>query len=179
MTGIKRLRGDNPHLQMEEPVYIDDSGHRYYKGTEQYCSKAPFLILMNCNKRWAEEYEGKKAYLNACPVCPHRDTCQPEELSPKKLGRSRFKEKIRGIIRKVALHQLGHFMMGTARIKNHSITLSGSYGGDGLPKDVDPDIYILGTVLPDELREAWNTGGGWNSCGTEAPAMVKWALSIK
>lgn len=81
-----------------------------------------------------------------------------------------------GFIRKVAMRQCGHWMMGTARVEGRSITVSGSYGADGLtigpekmpcPKDA--------RQLPAELVEAWNKGGGWNGAGNEALAMKKWA----
>ena len=88
------------------------------------------------------------------------------------------KSPIRGIVRKVALRQFGHWMMGTARIKGHSITMSGAYGGDGLTVDVPLEVYAMGVPLPQGLCDAWNTGGGWNSAGSEAPAMRAWARSI-
>jgi hypothetical protein len=43
-------------------------------------------------------------------------------------------------VRSVALRQLGHFMMGTARIGGQSIIVSGSFGADGLPLTVGRDI---------------------------------------
>lgn len=82
----------------------------------------------------------------------------------------------RGIVRKVALRQLGHWMMGTARIHGHSITVSGVYGGDGLLCRVPRDVFLKGVPLPDDLYEAWKNGGGHNSAGSEAPAMREWAL---
>ena len=86
-------------------------------------------------------------------------------------------DNFRAIVRKVALHQFGHFMMGTARIKGHSITLSGSYGSDGLPHTTDIDeVYNAAIPVPKELYDAWSEGGGHNSCGTEACAMRDWAL---
>ena len=65
--------------------------------------------------------------------------------------------------------------MGSARAVGHRISLSGSYGGDGLPTDVPLEVYNRATAVPQELIEAWNKGGGWNSAGAEAPAMAKWA----
>ena len=85
-------------------------------------------------------------------------------------------DNFRAIVRKVALEQLGHFMMGTARIKNTSITISGAYGSDGLPVSVPKEIYDMGIDIPAKLYEAWNKGGGWNSCGNEAEAMKEWDL---
>lgn len=85
------------------------------------------------------------------------------------------KQPIRALVRHCSLHQFGHFMMGRVRIKNQTIIVSGSYGQDGLPKSVPDEIYKLGTLVPEELVEAWNKGGGWNGAGSEAPAMREWA----
>lgn len=85
---------------------------------------------------------------------------------------------LRGIVRKVALRQLGCWMMGVARVRGESITVSGAYGGDGLPCSVSRNVYDAGVPLPDALYEAWAHGGGWNSAGSEAQAMREWAQSI-
>jgi len=121
-------------------MYLDDSGHIYYQGTEQHCSKAPFLILV-----------------------------QPP-------GIEGSKEPIRALVRKVALRQCGHWMMGTARAFGHSIPISGPYGADGLPRSVPQEVYDRATPVPEELIKMWNEGGGWNSAGTEASAMRDWAV---
>ena len=84
---------------------------------------------------------------------------------------------IKCAVRKVALHQFGHFMMGTARLYGHSLTVSGTYGHDGLVCEVPADVYNRAPMaLPPELVEAWNKGGGHNSAGSEAAAVRKWAL---
>ena len=87
-------------------------------------------------------------------------------------------DNIRAIIRKVALRQLGPWMMGKARVLGETLTLSGSYGSDGLPVTVSDEIYAIGTDVPQELYDAWNNGGGHNSCGSEAEAMRTWALKL-
>ena len=87
-------------------------------------------------------------------------------------------EEIRGIVRKVALRQMGHWMMGRARIGQKWYTLSGAYGADGLVKTVAQDAFDRGTPLPEDLREKWNTGGGWNDAGSEAPEMRKWGRAL-
>jgi len=84
----------------------------------------------------------------------------------------------RALIRSVALHQCGNWMMGTARVKNQSLTVSGSYGGDGLPMSVDPEIFNMAIPVPEVLYEAWAHGGGWNGAGSEAGAMRTWAWSL-
>lgn len=81
----------------------------------------------------------------------------------------------RAIVRKVAMQQLGHWMMGTARAAGRSLTLSGSYGADGLTKTVPPEVYAIAHPVPPELMQQWATGGGWNSAGSEADAFRAWA----
>jgi hypothetical protein len=84
---------------------------------------------------------------------------------------------IKAIVRHTSLRQCGHFMMGSARVHGARITLSGSYGGDGLTCTVPDAVYTdYGVELPRELVAAWSHGGGWNSAGSEAGEMRKWAL---
>lgn len=97
---------------------------------------------------------------------------QPDDESPKR-------NNIRGIIRKVAMQQLGHWMMGKARIGGETVILSGCYGSDGLPKDVPRELWERGTPLPDELYDQWAKGGGWNSAGSEGSAMREWGLTLQ
>ena len=85
-------------------------------------------------------------------------------------------DNMRAIVRKVALEQCGHFMMGYARAFGHKLILSGSYGSDGLPKSVPSDVFDRAVPLPSELYDAWNHGGGWNSAGNEAKDMRQWAI---
>src|SRR5262245_55357539 len=73
-------------------------------------------------------------------------------------------ENTYAIVRKVALHQLGHFMMGHANIGGKWRSVSGAYGNDGLPRSVDK-LPADAVQLPRELYDAWNRGGGWNSAG--------------
>lgn len=82
---------------------------------------------------------------------------------------------MRAIVRYTRMRQFGQFMMGFARIHGHRLTLSGSYGSDGLPCSVPDEIYAQGIEVPRELVDAWNHGGGWNGAGSEADAMRKWA----
>jgi hypothetical protein len=82
--------------------------------------------------------------------------------------------RMRAIVRTVALRQLGHWMMGMANVGGRWVSVSGSYGNDGLPMHVDG--YPKDAIpVPDELYEAWNKGDGWNGAGKEAPAMRQWA----
>lgn len=86
---------------------------------------------------------------------------------------------LRAAVRFVRLSQCGHWMMGGARFGKKRVTVSGAYGSDGLPMDVDKlwDEYQRMIPLPVELaREFWR-GGGHNSVGDEADSMRKWAMA--
>jgi len=83
---------------------------------------------------------------------------------------------IKCVVRKVTLRQLGHWLVGKARLYGHSISVSGCYGCDGLPCSVPLEVYNRAPMtLPAKLVEAWNKGGGWNSAGSEGPAVRQWA----
>jgi hypothetical protein len=82
---------------------------------------------------------------------------------------------LRAFVRRVAMQQVGHFMMGECRLFGTTVTLSGSYGSDGLPKTLPRAIWERGLEVPQELRDAWNKGGGHNAAGNEAEAMAEWA----
>lgn len=66
------------------------------------------------------------------------------------------KREIRAIVRKVAMHQCGHFMMGATRLLGVRFSLSGTYGGDGLTCDVTTYARHGAPVHPGEFdsREA-------------------------
>jgi hypothetical protein len=84
--------------------------------------------------------------------------------------------KIKGVVVRARLKQFGHWMMGHAKLYGYKFTLSGSYGADGLTCTMPDDIYnSCGVELPQELYDAWNKGGGWNSSGSEGPSIRQWA----
>ena len=78
------------------------------------------------------------------------------------------------VVRKVALHQLGHWMMGRVRLGAEWATVSGAYGDDGMPMNVDV-LPKDAKPLPLDLYNAWCKGEGWNSAGSEVRVMVEWA----
>lgn len=88
------------------------------------------------------------------------------------------KDRIRGMPIYTKMSQFGQFMMASAKIKGHEMVLSGAYGAMGLTKDVPQEIYELATPCPPELIAAWNAGGGWNTSGSETPAMQEWAKEL-
>lgn len=85
---------------------------------------------------------------------------------------------MRGLVRHVKLSQCGHFMSGRIEVAGHRVYLEGTYGNNGLTREVDPAVYAHGVNVPPELVAAWNKGGGHNSAGSEAPSMLEWAKSI-
>lgn len=107
--------------------------------------------------------------LKHCPV--HSSEFKP--FPQKELSR-----KLYACVRFVALKQLGHWMMGTAKIGGQSVTVSGAYGNDGLPMDYEklsPKARKHLVELPPDLTEKFWAGGGWNEAGAEARDMHAWA----
>lgn len=81
-------------------------------------------------------------------------------------------------VRTVEVSQLGHWMMGYLRLAGARVTVSGAYGEDGLPMDIDKLSEAQKGLLvevPFPIAVEFWSGGGWNSAGKEAPAMRKWA----
>ena len=80
------------------------------------------------------------------------------------------------------MHQLGHFMMGTLHLGDQEISLSGTYGGDGLPRSLDEvRSWNRGclTKVPAAVEDAyWADEGGHNSAGSEGPTMHEWGLTL-
>lgn len=112
--------------------------------------------------------------------------------------------ELRAALRHVRMRQCDHWMMASVKVGSHRFTLSGSYGRDGLPMNATKQearkcwhqyhadnwyerTYAYEEVpavnweslvtLPEELaREFWHPEHqGWNSCGSEAKNMEKWA----
>lgn len=87
------------------------------------------------------------------------------------------KMPLRAALRGVRLIQFGHWMMGSARLGKTRLTISGAYGSDGLPVDVEKVPYDKMMPLPADLERAFWNGGGHNSAGSEAVPLRAWALS--
>jgi hypothetical protein len=93
----------------------------------------------------------------------------------------------RAFVRQVRMRQCGQFMMGHARIADRPaievnslvlrLSLSGTYGSDGLPNTVPRWIWQHGVQIPEEIAATWATGGGHNSAGSEGPLFRTWAKS--
>lgn len=88
-----------------------------------------------------------------------------------------LRPQLYGVTRRVAMQQCGAWMMGRANIKGKWMTLSGSYGSDGLPVTVTRSELPSDAVrLPEDVAEAFWVGDGWNTAGSEAPVLREWAL---
>lgn len=108
-----------------------------------------------------------------------------------------LRPELRAVVRPVRLEQMGHWMMGHLKFAGYTFTMSGTYGSDGLPCNLnrhvipspDPDkkndivgltdeekkaLWALMVPLPAELQTAFWEGGGHNSAGKEGPSIHKW-----
>lgn len=85
--------------------------------------------------------------------------------------------ELRGIVRSVRMAQCGHFMMGRVTVAGESLSLSGTYGSDGLPLDGEryPQTWDVAVPFPETLAEAFWKGGGHNCAGSEGPGVAQWA----
>lgn len=151
-----------------------------YDRSGQQVASGLFLILMQPGS--FETHKNCKYLGNDAWNCGHIDNLQSDEscdchVCKDKLPLLSSSYPIRALVRHVSMSQFGHFMMGHARVHGHTLTLSGSYGSDGLPDTVPTKVYEYGTQLPDELYKAWSNSGGWNGAGSEASAMREWALT--
>ena len=107
-------------------------------------------------------------YQKSCPV--HAIEYRVPEV-PKKLY---------AVVRHCVMSQCGHWMMGTINIAGQRVTVSGSYGADGLPMDYEdlaPAARSKVVEVPEDLAEVFWRGGGHNCAGSEAPAMRHWAIA--
>ncbi len=126
-----------------------------------------------CDRKGWTFDEAVDEHANTCEACKGSGYLGPSGKMVKYIHH----KEIRALVRKVAMHQCGHFMMGRARVFGSTLTLSGSYGGDGLTVEVPREVFERAVPLPQELHDAWNAGGGHNSAGSEAFAMREWALA--
>ncbi len=75
--------------------------------------------------------------------------------------------ELRCAVRHVSYTQLGNFMMGSCVLGDHYVTLSGQYGGDGLPRDPHEDLWPRLHPVPDEITKAF-----WKS---KEAGLYEWA----
>jgi len=92
------------------------------------------------------------------------------------------RHKLYAYVGRVTLKQLGHFMMGSLRIGNQWLTVSGTYGSDGNTMDYEkvlPQYRHHLVEVPTAIADIfWAGEGGWNSAGSEGPAMHKYGMSL-
>lgn len=190
-------------------MFIKSSGSGYSKDGQQFC-RGSFLLLFSHNGyKWEEQNnvprvkshgettdgktcqcrgsgitayndeDGAKVpayYLKYCPA--HGNTYKTWAGDDKKLY---------ACVRHVSLRQLGQFMTGRAKIAGQSITVSGAYGADGLPRDYESltvEARMKLTVVPADVASEywagdgayWGSRDGHNGAGREVETMRAWAL---
>lgn len=170
-------------------IKITSSGYNRYG--EQF-ARGQFLVLFAHNRFKAEEQANRlvcgpslwpwiKADLTVVCTCAgnplyYQKSCpvhSGEYVIPAVDGR-----KLYAVVRYCSLRQMGHWMMGTIRIAGQPITISGSYGGDGLPRDYeDLSLKARSKVIevPKDIEDAFWAGGGHNCAGSEATVIRQWA----
>ena len=93
---------------------------------------------------------------------------------------AKYQESKNGLfacVRNVKLKQLGHWMMAIVKIGQLEVSLSGTYGHDGLTCDWKPEMAPWLHSVPEELKDIfWKGEGGHNSAGSEGPMMRDWAI---
>jgi hypothetical protein len=86
--------------------------------------------------------------------------------------------ELRAIVRYARMRQCGHWMMGSVKVGDQKVCLSGDYGGDGLPISNQEQTAALWDrlhPLPPTLAALFWKGGGHNCAGREAQSIRAWA----
>lgn len=173
-------------------MFIKQTKAGYTEDGEQFAN-GRFLVVFSHNPYKAEEQANRPVYspvdwmerrrnqsLCSCAgnpsyfqkSCPtHKDSYVIPTVDCRKLYAT---------VRQCNMKQFGNWMMGTVNIAGQRVTVSGSYGSDGLPTDYENlNESALSKVvpLPDSLANEFWAGGGHNSSGKEATAMRQWALA--
>jgi hypothetical protein len=96
------------------------------------------------------------------------------------------KRPLRCLIRPVTMQQLGHWMMAKWTHDGYTLSLSGTYGGDGLPISTaaNPDkqafvrkLWDQLTPMPDDILALFWHDDGHNSSGKNGPSIHAWAVA--
>jgi hypothetical protein len=66
----------------------------------------------------------------------------------------------RALVRTVALRQVGHHMVGKARLWGYVVQVSGGFGLNGQPATVPDWLYDRAATIPPELLVKWNQKAG-------------------
>lgn len=83
-------------------------------------------------------------------------------------------KEIRAVTRTVTLRQLGHFMMGSARVGGKKIAVSGAFGNDGLPRDAPASLWDKLLPVPQKIAEQF-----WHDKKGSDKLLIEWATKRK
>lgn len=139
-------------------MYVGQS-YTYYSGSEQRASRGDFLMIAT--------FDTDVDYQEICEECGEHH------------------KVLFACVRKVAMGQFGHFMMGTARVGGQSLTVSGPIGHDGLPmapwntRNLSDDMIARYFVkVPVNVAHAYWTAHGWNDCGEATPVLRSYGRQL-
>ena len=176
---------------------------RGYYGTDgtQHSGRASYLALFSWNP-----FKAQDEVRDHCEYCQHRKTflhtarmiaptvyyssadmfnayesCTlHREVSARGPVYANGRPMLWAMVRKCALTQLGHFMMGSINIGGKRITVSGPCGSDGLPLDYQEvackDRMRL-VEVPEDVAEVYWNDNGHNDIGRARDTLRTWALN--
>lgn len=89
------------------------------------------------------------------------------------------------LVKNVHMRQVGNWMMALVTFPSYVLSLSGSYGGDGLPCSPHSDdgrnwlrqLWPRLHVVPPEIVDLFWNDNGHNSSGKNGPAIRDWATA--
>jgi len=164
-------------------MYID--GHRYYRGSEQR-ARGLYLALFSHDQNAATE-ELNRPILGPVDIKPNRQycTCAGNPLYYQKycsvhkhqwLTANVDTRKLYAYIGRVAMRQVGHFMLGRLRIGNQWLTVSGQCGSDSLPLNVEkvlPKYRSKLIGIPQDIADVYWAGDGHNQLNSLAAKTLR------
>lgn len=168
-------------------MYID--GHRYYRGSEQ-CARGLYLALFAHDENAATE-ELNRPIFGPVDIKPNRQLGQPTSIpnhctcAGNPLYYQKYctvhktdwitanvdTRKLYAYIGRVAMRQVGHFMMGRLRIGNQWLTVSGQCGSDSLPLTVEkvlPKYRSKLIAIPQDIADVYWASDGHNELNSLA-----------
>lgn len=164
-------QNNTTHFDTAGTMVTNERGQLECRCGEYHSYETPWVEGSRPDGKGGSWTPGPYYYLKSCPAHGHEYCTMPDILD----------RKLYACVRHVSLRQSGAWMMGSARIAGQSVTLSGSYGDDGLPCDYEkltPAARAKLTEVPAAItQQFWHPEfQGHNSAGSEDLIMRQWVL---